>query len=233
MIDNFNAYKFHPSSLPALMTNPRPKSQSKPAPLSKACRDNLDEIFALEFFGREKFLITKQMYKGTAVESESLTLYEKVTGEKYFKNNKQLENDWLIGTPDVIAQDRVIDIKSAWDLLSLMKLSPTDGKKYYYQLVGYCLLTGKRKAEIARCLVNTPEDLIDRELFQLNRFLPNLDNDDELLEKVKLNFVFDDIEPRYRVHRTSFEVLEGDLEEIKERVGLWRAYLNSKLLALK
>jgi hypothetical protein len=210
------------------------EAEGRSKPLGETCKSALDEIFALEFFGREKFLITKEMYKGTAVESDSLTLYEKVTGEKYFKNQKLLENEFLVGTPDVIANDTVIDIKSSWDHLSFAKINSEKAKKqYYWQLAGYCLLTGKSKAEIAYCLVNTPDDLIDSEIYHLAHLMPELENDDELLEKVKRNYIFDDIDPKYRLKRTHFEVLEGDMEEIKERAALWRNYLNNKLVEVK
>jgi hypothetical protein len=209
------------------------KPRSKNEILSDSTRTTLDTIFICELFNRTKLTFSKEMTKGTIMESKSLELYEQAVGEKYFKNNQILENEWLVGIPDVITNDRIIDIKTSWDHISFARTNEAKAKKlYYWQLVGYCLLTGKTQAEIAHCLVNTPDDLIESELYKLDKYIPNLSTDDAVLEDVKRNFIFDDIPAKYRVHRTCFEVLEGDMEKIKERVTLWREYLNQKLKEL-
>jgi hypothetical protein len=109
---DFSNYKFHCSSLGLLM----PKSRVKSDPLSQTTKSFLNEIFIKEVFSREKDISTPAMKKGTQVESDSISLVEKVTGKTLFKNNKQLENDYIVGTPDLRpGDDKIVkDIKSSW-----------------------------------------------------------------------------------------------------------------------
>jgi len=218
---DFTNYKFHCSGLKNLMVNPRLKSET----LSETTKSYLSELFIKEAFGREKsdMVANKYVRKGIECETDSIELYEKVKGEKYFKNQETLANDYFVGTPDIIADDKVIDLKTSWDLWTFFNVDQSQGEKdYYYQLLGYMDLTGKKKASLAYCLVNTPEGIIADDTYRLQFYMP-----EEKALEYRNNYIFDDIPEINRVKSYEFEYKEEEVEKLKERVQLSREYLSS------
>lgn len=217
---DFSTYKFRPSGLCHLMTTSRSKSD----PLSDTAKTYLRDIWIEQTFNRHKPDITGHAAaKGTMVESDSLDLYQKVTGQVYFKNQKKLENDYIKGTPDVIGEDLVIDIKSSW---SIWTFAATDEKSatknYFWQVLGYMWLARKKKAELAYCLVNTPETIINDEIYRLSfKF------GDEEAEKFRVNYIFDDIDPKLRLKTFSFVFDQESVDKLTERIGFAREFLNN------
>lgn len=209
-------YKFHCSSLPALMT----ESRSKSNPLSETAKALLRELWIKEVYGREKILATKYTEKGLAVESDSLELASQQLGFKLFKNKKQLENKLLVGTPDVI-MPRLIDIKSSWDLWTYSEIDEEKAKKtYLWQLMGYLWLTGRKEARLVYCLVNTPDYIVEDELYRLHFKVGEAE-----AEKHRINFVFDDIPAKKRVKQYKIKFDSQSIVALKERLQLAREYL--------
>lgn len=76
------------------------------------------------------------------------------------KNEKFFEDDFFTGTPDLIVDGVVYDIKCSWSCFSFPlfeKEIPT--KDYELQLQTYMHLTGCKKAVLIYVLLNTPEEL--------------------------------------------------------------------------
>lgn len=222
---NWDTYKFRPSGLAKLMTNSRTKSD----PLSETTKTYLRELYILEVFLREKY-DSKNKYteKGIACESDSLDLIQKVLGKTYFKNKKQLENDFVKGTPDVIDVKKVIDIKTSWDIWTFAGVDETKAlKEYYWQLLAYMWLTNKSNADLMFCLVNTPEHIMYDELRLLSYRYPEIDQSEEVMERVKRNYLFDDIPEESRIKNFSISYNADDIEKLKERILLSREYLKT------
>lgn len=216
---NWDNYKFHCSGLKNLMVNPRLKSET----LSETTKNYLDEIFIKEVFHREKtdMIANKYVRKGVMCEPDSFKLVEDVTKEVYFKNQATLENDFVVGTPDIQAPEKIIDIKTSWDLFTFFKVDRDQAESdYYYQLLGYMMLTGKKKADLIYCLVDTPEELINDELHRLNFYM----NEDEA-KSYRINYVYGDIPAEAKIKRFEFDYDEEVAEKLKERIVLAREYL--------
>ncbi len=112
----FKNYQFRCSSLPTLMTNSRAKDEV----LSETAKDYLRELWIREIYGREKYdAKNKFTDKGIQCESDSFDLVKEVSGKTYFKNQKQLENEFIKGTPDLVKP--LIDIKTSWDIWTFSK----------------------------------------------------------------------------------------------------------------
>lgn len=157
------------------------------------------------------------------VESDSLDLIEAATGQKYFKNLQSVENDFIKGTPDVILVDKIIDIKSSWDIWTFASVDEKKAKgDYFYQLLGYMWLTGKPYAELAYCLNNTPEMLVADELYRLSWKVG-----EQNIEAYRINFEFGDIPANEKVKVFKFEFEPESVEEVKKRVIAAREYLSS------
>ena len=215
---DFSNYKFRASGIKNLMT----RSRKKTDPLSETTKSYLQEIWIEEVFGRRKPVITAPMQKGTMVESNSLDLVQKVSGDKYFKNVKSLENDFIKGTPDVIGDNFIIDIKSSWDLWTFAKVDLNSATKaYYYQILAYMWLTDTKKGSLVYALVNTPEELMASEFQRLSWKLEQ----EKAEEVVRRNHTFDDIDPKIRIRKFDYEFSQTDIEEVTKKIELCRQYL--------
>lgn len=230
---DFSTFKFRASSLPDLMT----KSRSSD-PLSETTKSALRELWIKEVYKREKFdTYSKFTDKGIIVESDSLDLVQTVTGQVYFKNKAQLENEFITGTPDVIfkAKDKapvsVIDIKSSWDIWTFASVDEKVAQKNYYaQLLGYMWLTEAKQGDLIYCLVNTPEEIIANELYKLSFRFPEIGTSEEADAKYKRNYIFNDIEASKRMKKFTFQYDEKLVEELKEKIALARQYMSGLTL---
>lgn len=215
---NWSTYKFRCSGLHNLMTSSRKKDD----PLSETTKSYLKEVYIREVFGREKsdMVANKFTQKGIMCETDGLEMIERVDGVKYFKNNKLYEDRFIKGTPDVVA-DNIIDTKLSWDLFTFANMDEDKARKaYYYQMLGYMWLTGKQEASVIFCLVNTPEHLMNAELYKLQFSIP----DGEHL-KYKNNYIFDDIPEKLRIKKYNFNYSDEDMKMLAHRIIDCRNYL--------
>ena len=105
---------------------------------------------------------TKPMIKGTLCEDNSIDLYNKVMLTDYKKNSITKNINGFIGTPDLLADERIVEIKTSWDASTfpffmdeVNKLVKKSG--YDWQCRVYMMLFGINKAVVSYCLVDTPE----------------------------------------------------------------------------
>lgn len=224
---DFTTYKFRASFLPALMTN----SRSKTDPLSETSKTQLRELWRDVIWGRKNYDKTnKYTEKGIACEPDSMDLVQKVTGLTYFKNKETLENEFITGTPDIIdgvdAAKIVIDIKTSWSMATYQDATEDKAyKDYYYQLLGYMWLTGAPAAKLMYCLVNTPEEIMNDEMYRMSFKIKGLGTDPAVDAEVKKNFIFDDVpnNDKLKIYPLAFD--EADLEQLKDKIYHARAYL--------
>lgn len=219
---NVQEIKFHPSSLDVLMTNSRSKSD----PLSATTKSKLRELWIEREFGRSRQIRTPAINKGLLCEADALRLIHQTGYGTFTKNTKTFQNEGLIGTPDVVTDNFGIDIKNSWDLWTFAEVDEARVKKtYYYQMLSYMILTGLKRWHVYYCLVNTPEDISESELYKLHFQYPEL-SEEKFREKFSNHFTFDDIDPQKRVKKFTFEYSQGDaLELMESRIPAWRAYL--------
>lgn len=219
---NWNTYLFHCSGLSNLMVKSR-----KAGELSETTKTYLRELWIKETWGREQIGMIGNKYttKGIMCETDSIELLEKVTGEKYFKNNNELSNEWVVGTPD-ITKPYVVDIKTSWDLYTFASVDMKKAlKDYYYQLLGYMWLTDEKNAALSYCLVDTPETLMADELYKISFKLP-----EDQVAKHERNFKFGDIPEKLRVKSYPIIRSDEDIESVKLAITSAREYLSTIIL---
>jgi hypothetical protein len=126
---------------------------------------------AKEFvYGYDERITSKYMDKGIRVEDASIDLYNAVKLTSYAKNTERRQNAWITGEADIVATHKIIDIKSSWCLTTFPVLAEQgEDKGYEWQLRAYMMLWDKPYAEIAYCLVSTPDDLIGWEAPSLHQ----------------------------------------------------------------
>jgi hypothetical protein len=196
--------KIRSSALGKIMTNPRKKSET----LSAGCKTYIKELVKEDLFGYKSTIDSKYLTKGIDLEDTSIDLYNEVHGTLYLKNTERLSNEFITGECDINAEDKIIDIKSSWSL-ETFPASPDDvnNKDYEWQLRAYMWLYDKPKAELAYCMVSTPDYL-----------LKDWDNLD--IHKV------DKFDPFLRVTTISFERDTEKEELIAQRVKDCREFYN-------
>jgi len=208
------------------------KLNAKPK-LSQGAKTYLEKLFKEEYFGKRKEIETKYMDKGIYVEEKSITLYSKVTGTLFFKNEKRFENEYLTGTPDTI-KEKIIDIKSSWNLDTFpMFDEKLKNDVYKWQVIAYMELTGLRQGEIAYCLVDTPEHLI---LDEIRRFMWKnmlMDISEEQEQEIRKNLTFSDIPEKLRVKRFEIEYKDEEVKAMRSMIKLAREYMNELKQKLK
>ena len=201
-----------------------------PSPLSEGAKTRVQEKFLKDQFKINKEFWSKETDKGNETEDESIRLFGKVSGIFGIKKNeKTFENDYFIGTPDVVTDDAVIDIKTAWDGSTFPWFAeelPTTA--YFYQLQAYLQLTGRKKGFIAYFLTNANDDMVQdevrRDAWRQKLIDPTDEQLEEIEKKVYLQMTFDRIPDELRVKIFKIDYDPQVIEKMIERVLECRKY---------
>lgn len=226
----WNETHIRASSVGYLMTEPQSKADKEAGLLSKTAQKHLLDVYIAEKYGRKKDIQTKQMRKGIEVEQESIDLLSMYLKMPFTKNDKRFTNDYITGLPDIIDNDRIIDIKSSYDLWTFIGNIPDKlDSLYYWQMQSYMWLTGATNAIIAYCLVNTPESIIEQEKYYLLKKMDvaTEENPEYVKEamKIEFNMSFDDVKLEERVLMFNVARSEDDILRIQQKVERARDFL--------
>ena len=158
-------YRIRASQIGRIMTDARKKGEI----LSEGAKTFLENEVHQFYYGYSAFEGNSYTKKGIAVEDLSIELYNNVFFCDYKKNTERKENDWLTGECDIFTGSKIIDIKSSWSLSTFPGI-PRQGENpiYEWQLRAYMHLWDVDDAELAYCLVNTPDELIGYERDELH-----------------------------------------------------------------
>jgi len=144
------------SALGSIMTDGKGKDE-----LSAGAKTYVGKLAKEFIYGYDERISNKYMDKGIRCEDDSINLYNAVKLSSYIKNTERRVNDWITGEADIVATHKIIDIKTSWSLATFPALAEQgEDKGYEWQLRAYMMLWDKPFAEIAYCLISTPEDLI-------------------------------------------------------------------------
>lgn len=159
------SHKFRASSLAEIMTDPKSKDEN----LSAGAKTFVENIAKRLVYGYEESVTSKYMEKGILVEDRSIELYNAVFFTSYAKNTERKTNNWITGEADIVTPSKIIDIKSSWSIPTFpARVAAGKDKTYEWQLRAYMWLWDIDQAEIAYCLVDTPDELISYENEQLH-----------------------------------------------------------------
>lgn len=229
---NFNDMLVRCSSIGAIMTEPQAKADKDAGNLSATAIDECISIYSRQVDGRFSDIYSPAVIKGNRVEEDSLTLLSTFDKSFYGKNKVRLHNKWITGECDVHVPElrKIIDIKSSWTnetyLKSIMKPLVKD---YYWQGQGYCWLYDCDVFEIAFCLVNAPDEMVESEK---RKFLYSIGNPSEFnedihakLQQIERNMRFDDIPMQQRVYKHVIARNDEDIARISAKVEKVREQL--------
>lgn len=205
------------SALGKLMTPARSKTQT----LSETAKTMLVEWYKEQLYNRRKEIQSKYLTKGNECEDASIEYINQLYKTNYQKNEQFYKSDYIHGTPDIVTEDTIIDIKNSWDFMTFPLFSknlPT--KDYLWQVQGYMMLTGKRKGSVIYTLMDLSDEQIDQEYRRTGGkgVVPDL---------FKANYKYGDIDTSLRVKQFDFEYDEDLAKQIMEKVTAARQFLQS------
>lgn len=214
--------KIRCSAIGKIMTSPRSKGEL----LSATTKTYIKELVLEHKYGIKKEINSRYLDKGNQVEDMAIELAEKALDLGFvFKNELYFENDHLTGTPDIITDTMIVDVKSSWNGTTFpMFEDDLPNKDYYWQMQGYMDLTGKHNAIVAYCLVDTPEDIVLDEIRRIAWAKKELEPSEETEQDVRSQHEFSHIPKDKRVKAFLVEKHEYAIWQIKERVEQCREY---------
>ena len=221
-----NKILFRCSGVGALMTDPKLKADKDAGNLSETAKTFVTDVWLYKEFGFAESIKNIYMDKGNECEQDSMDLVTQViTGGFRSRFNTKLQNDYVIGTPDIVLDDCVEDIKTSWNLKTFFNAELS--KMYYAQAQCYMWLTGKLNYRLIYALVPTPQHIVLNECEKLAyKYGKNYDNEDYIAECQQIqknNDLIKDLplEKRVKVFEFSFEPayienLKGKIEKARE-----------------
>lgn len=226
------------SSLGHIMTEPRNKADKEAGNLSETAKTHLIDIYVSEKYGRKTDLQNKYIKKGLLVEEDSITLYSRIKGWFFKKNEYYLSNKYIKGTPDLYIGStiqkakHIIDIKSSWDIFTFFRNKIKDvNDLYYWQMQGYMYLTGAKTASLAYCLIDTPAVLVEDEKRKLmwKMGVATSENSEfkEACNELERLMIYDDIPINERLIEFKINRNNEDIKKIKLKVRKSREFLKT------
>lgn len=199
---NYPVFKLRASASGKLMTNPRLKNET----ISETTKAYVQEWCKEHIYGVKNEIKTKYTEKGLQLEDLAIDkAIEWLDLPFAMKNEKFFEDDFFTGTPDLIVDNVVYDIKCSWSCFSFPlfeKEIPT--KDYFYQLQVYMHLTGCEKAVLTYVLLNTPEKLT---------YEPQHN--------------YDNVDKKFKIKTFEIEYQPEVIADLQQRITNVREYINT------
>jgi hypothetical protein len=207
------------------MTSPKTKGEL----LSKTAKTYIHELILREKYGINKEFSSRYTDKGNQVEDIAIAMANEVLDVGFiYKNDENFQNDWITGTPDVITDEVLLDVKCSWDATTFPFFEteiPT--KDYFYQLQGYMWLTGKTESLLIYCLVDTPLEIVEDEIRRAHWKFHKLDEDLDLRQEIESKHIFGNIPLNKRIKIFEVKRDEKVIEQIKEKIEVARVYYDA------
>lgn len=216
----------HCSSLADIVTEPKLKVDKEAGNLSETAKSEVLRIWIANSYGKTKEYSTKYTEKGNTCEEAAITMFSRWSGIPCFKNEQFYKNKYLIGTPDILEDDVLADVKSNWDLLTFYKTKQED---YEPQVQGYMDVTGIHTAYRCDCLINCPEPILQQEVYRQQQKNP-LDDPAKVEKRVRENLTFDNVPFAKRMKVFEFTYDPAFIEKAYKKIEAARKYYDGLVL---
>ena len=202
--------------------------------LSTGAKTYIQDVWYSEHFEFQKSFTNKFTEKGKIQESRSIKdligYFNSISEKKIFasKNEQWLQNDWIHGTPDLRLNTPrcTIDTKNVYypNGLSFFD-SEKEKRNYIDQIHGYNWLDGKDVGFVARILMNPPDSILEKEVWN---YWKDAGKDgqptDSFRDEVRELFNFERKPIDERVNLFRVATTENDIKVIKKAVELSNEY---------
>lgn len=185
----------------------------------------IKEWYITQITGKRKVINSKYLRRG--IESENLAIQR--VDKDLIKNEQFFENEYFTGTPDIVTDDTIIDVKCSWDAFTFPFFMKEPPMNYLTQLQIYMELTGKRKAKLCYCLENGTMEQINQLAWQKAKDEgldePSIENWDEADKDLN----YDHLPEKLRIKTFEIEYNPEMIESLKESVEFAREYIETEL----
>lgn len=196
--------------------------------LSESVKTHLIDIFVSEHYNRRNDIHSRYIDKGLSVEDDGITLLSRASKTFFKKNEEHLSKGLLKGTPDLFTgesitnADKIIDIKSSWDIFTFSRAKYSAiNKLYYWQLQAYMYLSGASTSSLVYCLIDTPETILNDEKRKLMWKMGVTTEESEEFQQACYELdrlhKYDDIPMSERYFETVIERNDTDIERLLAR----------------
>lgn len=138
------------------------KRDSKPT-LSAGAKTEVEKLVNAWYlnYSKAQLFSSKQTEKGNLSEESAIKFLGEYMFDEFEKNELYFSNEFIHGTPDIIKNKTIRDIKCPWSKQT-MPLTKKDAYNvdYEWQMRGYMWLTESNEAFIHYVLMDTPKHLI-------------------------------------------------------------------------
>jgi hypothetical protein len=191
------------------------------------------EVWLRNEYGYDEPIMTNELLKGLLCEDEAIgVVTRQVPGPFRIKNMDSWENDWFTGTPDIVLDDVVEDVKCSWTLRTFVDVQHPSAL-YYAQGQVYMDLTGRDTFRLCHVLLPTPEQILMEEQKRFY-FRFNCDDDDpqyvDCYEKLARMHDVSRIPERDRIKVFEFKREDVYLMKLRKRVEQAQAVYHSLTL---
>lgn len=152
---NPSSFKIRASQVSKIMS-----SAKKAGELSETCKTYLKEWYAETLFGDREDIRSKYLDKGNFCEASAIDLCALQLGYGLLsKCEESRENEFLTGTCDVLTKTEILDTKCSWNSKTFIDsvVNPLS-LDYYWQMIAYAGLYGRKSAKVCFCLMDTPAE---------------------------------------------------------------------------
>lgn len=161
---NGNKVKFEGTKKPEELSELIRKRDASPE-LSDTAKALVRKVWLRNEKGIYETIKSKFLDKGIIKEEDSISLITEVEGVLYVKNEERIENKFFTGEADIVKDFEnkrlVIDTKTSWSADTFMASKPTLDYEVQGQI--YMELWSADEFELKFCLVDTPQNLVQRE----------------------------------------------------------------------
>jgi len=140
------------------------KKKTEKPKLSTTAQNELKKMHTGLVYNRSKLIQTLAMEKGIIAEDKSISLDAYAVDKLLIKNRERRKNDWFNGECDN-AQGIIREYKSSWDFETFPLHKDEARKDYEYQGNCYMDLWDLDVCEVVHCLVDTPAEIIKKDLY--------------------------------------------------------------------
>lgn len=216
-------FRIRASACGQIMTNPRKKTDL----ISKTAQTYCETWLKEKLYNRQHTFSSKYTEKGLLTENESIDfLAEYYDLCLLMKNDKQFSNEWITGEPDVIQPNLIIDVKNSWSPFTFPYFgTDVPDKSYYWQGQCYMDLTDTDEFWLIYVLSDTPQHLIEREMFSYARKMGMTDPDEAIWDHFMKDMTYSDVPDDLKIKRYIIKRDDKAIQSIHDRVELVRDYL--------
>ena len=188
----------------------------------------IDTWYREQLYNRSKRFTSKYTEKGNAVEEDAIRYAASVYGWSVAqKNELHLSDEYMIGTPDLILSDEIVDIKCSWDCFTFPLMdTELDNSDYFWQMQVYMHLTGITRSSVVYCLMDAPENIIDREAMNRARQDGMTEIEMELFDQVRAEMTYSDLPDSLRIRKFDVAYDRAAIDSLIERVKFCRSVLD-------